>query len=63
MENERLILAIGRIERSLSRIESAKAKGNASTGDPALEQRHIVLKQEMQQAIETIDNMIARQER
>jgi len=61
MDNERMILAIGRIERALSRIEAAKDKlSNGS--DNALEERHSALKLEMQQAIETIDGLIAKQE-
>ncbi len=62
MENERVILAIGRIERALSRAQSAIEENAGSTGDPALEKRHAALKSEMQQAIQTIDGMIARQE-
>ena len=62
MENERLILAIGRIERALSRIEAAKEKNTAPQPDEALEQKHTALKEEMQQAIQTIDGLIARQE-
>lgn len=61
MDNERTILAIGRIERALSRIETAKSLGT-STQDDKLEKRHAALKGEMQQAIKTIDGLIARQE-
>ncbi len=61
MDNERVILAIGRIERALSRIEAAKSTG-LSEMDPALEQRHEALKAEMRQAIQTIDGLIERQE-
>ena len=62
MQNERVIVAIGRIERALSRIEAAKPKDAGSPMDPALEMRHAVLKDEMEQAIKTIDGLIARQE-
>ncbi len=62
MENERVIIAIGRIERALSRIEAAKATSPAIAADAALEERHSALKEEMKQAIETIDGLIARQE-
>ncbi len=62
MGNERIIMAIGRIERALSRIEVAKDKLPGNQPDPALEERHSALKQEMQQAIETIDGLIAKQE-
>ena len=67
MENERVILAIGRIERALSRIESANqamAKRQPDLlKDVELEKRHAALKNEMKQAIHTIDGLIARQER
>ena len=62
MENERVISAIGRIERALSRIETAKSKPTASDQDESLDRRHTALKQEMQQAIKTIDGLIAKQE-
>jgi hypothetical protein len=61
MDNERVILAIGRLERALSRIESANSSMKASF-DPALEARHEALKAEMKQAIRTIDGLIERQE-
>ncbi len=61
MDNEPVILAIGRIERALSRIESAKSTENRDI-DPALAARHEALKSEMQQAIQTIDSLIERQE-
>jgi phage host-nuclease inhibitor protein Gam len=61
MDNERVILAIGRLERALSRIESAKSTMKADV-DQALEARHEALKEEMKQAIRTIDGLIERQE-
>lgn len=61
MDNERVILAIGRIERALSRIEAAKST-QLSEMDPELEKRHEALKAEMRQAIQTIDGLIERQE-
>ena len=61
MDNEPVILAIGRIERALSRIESA-ASAMKTNLDPALEERHEALKAQMKQAIETIDSLIERQE-
>ena len=61
MDNERVILAIGRIERALSRIEGASSSLNTSP-DTALEARHEALKAEMKQAIRTIDGLIERQE-
>ncbi|MEO9469041.1 hypothetical protein [Parasphingorhabdus sp.] len=62
MENERVILAIGRIERALTRIETARNNSPAVRQDEALEQRHAALRGEMQEAIRTIDGLIARQE-
>lgn len=62
MENERVILAIGRIERALSRIENARDKVSVTQPDKGLEQRHEALKNEMQEAIRTIDGLIAKQE-
>lgn len=62
MENERVILAIGRIERALSRIQAAKEAAVSQQPDQALEKRHAALKEEMKQAIHTIDGLIARQE-
>ena len=62
MENERVILAIGRIERALSRIEAVKNAATSQPHDEALEKRHAALKSEMKQAIHTIDGLIARQE-
>ncbi len=62
MENERVILAIGRIERALSRIQATKEAAVGQQPDQALEQRHAALKEEMKQAIHTIDGLIARQE-
>lgn len=62
MENERVILAVGRIERALSRIEAAAQASTNGQADAALEKRHAALKDEMKQAIHTIDGLIARQE-
>lgn len=61
MDNERVILAIGRLERALSRIETANSRMKADV-DPALAARHEALKAEMKQAIRTIDGLIERQE-
>lgn len=62
MENERVILAVGRIERALSRIEAVAQASTHGQPDAALEKRHAALKDEMKQAIHTIDGLIARQE-
>ena len=61
MDNERVILAIGRIERALSRIDSASSSMKTDA-DAALEARHEALKAEMKRAIRTIDGLIERQE-
>lgn len=61
MDNERVILAIGRLERALSRIETA-ISDNKPDIDAALAARHEALKAEMKQAIQTIDGLIERQE-
>ena len=62
MDNEPIILAIGRIERALSRIESANRTKKTEI-DPALAERHEALKAELKQAIQTIDGLIERRER
>ena len=54
-----MILAIGRIERALSRIEMALDSIPANGSDNGLERRHDRLKEEMQRAIETVDNLIS----
>ena len=61
MDNDRVILAIGRIERALSRIETAKSTVKTDIG-PELQARHEALKSEMKQAIRTIDGLIERRE-
>jgi len=61
MDNERVILAIGRLERALSRLETATSD-NKPDIDAALAARHEALKAEMKQAIQTIDGLIERQE-
>ena len=61
MDNDRVILAIGRIERALSRIETAKSTVKTDI-DPELQARHEALKSEMKQAIRTIDGLIERRE-
>ncbi|MDZ7587799.1 MAG: hypothetical protein U5J78_01035 [Parasphingorhabdus sp.] len=59
MNDDRLILAIGRIERALSRIEKATASSDADAG---LAARHDILKTELRLAIEQIDQVIASEE-
>lgn len=66
MSNDRIITAIGRIERALSRVETAINNSASYAGlegpDSALEARHLALKEEMKQAIRTIDSLIKQQE-
>lgn len=78
MGNERLILAIGQMERALSRLEKAQAKlretkpkpENASRDDGLLESRlnalmedHQALKRAASDALSQIDGIIANEER
>ncbi len=62
MENEPTILAIGRIERALSKIEQfqAKPKG-AAYGE--LQSRHEILRRETQRAITQIDGILSEEAR
>jgi hypothetical protein len=55
MAQERLILAIGRIERALSRLETVKATAG---GDTELRARHEALKSEARTAIRDIDALL-----
>jgi hypothetical protein len=58
MSQERLILAIGRIERALSRIEQAPMPVSASA-DNDLARRHEKLKAETKAVLSDIDRLIA----
>jgi hypothetical protein len=55
MAQERLILAIGRIERALSRLEAVKVP---TGGDTELQARHEALKSETRAAIRDIDALL-----
>lgn len=55
MAQERLILAIGRIERALSRLEMVKVSGR---DDSELLARHEALKSETRAAIRDIDALL-----
>ncbi len=66
MENERLILAVGRIENALTKIETQwSTQQTSETSEQQdsyvkeLENRHNELKKELTLAIETIDELIA----
>jgi hypothetical protein len=58
MADERYIVAIGRIERALSRIEQL-APSPATSGDTDLVERHERLKTEARAAIEGMDKILA----
>jgi hypothetical protein len=61
MSHQRLIMAIGRIERALSRMERIEISSVNETGtDAALSDRHEKLKAETLIAIRDIDGLIAR---
>ena len=62
MAQQRLIQAIGRIERALSRLEQAPLKTTVSTDDSELIAKHEQLKAETQAAIRDIDRILAGQE-
>ncbi|RRQ52261.1 hypothetical protein [Sphingorhabdus wooponensis] len=58
MIEQRFIVAIGRIERALSRIEKS-ATTSASAGDSDLVERHEKLKSETRIAIQDLDKILA----
>jgi len=58
MADERLIFAIGRIERALSRIEKLAISPTASDGSD-LSKRHEKLKSETLAAIHDMDKILA----
>jgi hypothetical protein len=58
MVGQRLIVAIGRIERALSRLEQAPAPLTGD-GDAELSERHEKLKSETRAAIAEIDRILA----
>ena len=58
MIEQRFFVAIGRIERALSRIEKS-AIAPASAGDNDLAERHEKLKSETHMAIQDLDKILA----
>ena len=58
MIEQRFFVAIGRIERALSRIEKS-AIAPASAGDNDLAERHEKLKSETHMAIRDLDKILA----
>jgi hypothetical protein len=59
MTQQRLIQAIGRIERALSRLERAPARPENGVDDNDLLARHEKLKSETRAAIADIDQILA----
>lgn len=59
MVQQRLIQAIGRIERALSRLEQAPPKTNSMADDSGLIAKHEQLKAETHAAIKDIDRILA----
>ncbi|MCJ8156018.1 hypothetical protein [Sphingomonas sp. LaA6.9] len=63
MSEDRLILAIGRLERALSRVEAAAGRPVRTHDDAALQslsERHEKLKSQVESAIEALDRLIAK---
>jgi hypothetical protein len=60
MAEQRLMQAIGRIERSLARLEQVDLSAAASAIDHDLQQRHASLKTAAQSALDEIDKLLAR---
>ena len=58
MIDQRFIVAIGRIERALSRIEKSAASP-VPTGDNDLAERHETLKSETRIALRDLDKILA----
>jgi hypothetical protein len=59
MADQRLILAIGRIERALSRLEQIPAKQSSTASDVDLTDKYERLKAETRSAIADIDRILA----
>ncbi|WP_152414600.1 hypothetical protein [Blastomonas sp. AAP53] len=66
MANERLILAIGQMERALTRLETAQARlaatpqASVSATDSELQARHDQLKAAAADALAGIDSLLAK---
>lgn len=67
MADDRIIVAIGRIERALSRLEriaespapTAQSAGASAPGHDRLVERHAALRAETESTIATLDRLIA----
>jgi hypothetical protein len=66
MVNERAAMALSRIEQALARIETAalapQRGGEANLAQAQLEQRHAMLRQELQHTLGDIDQLISQSE-
>jgi hypothetical protein len=60
MAEQRLMQAIGRIERSLARLEQVDLSAASAAIDHDLQQRHASLKTAAQSALDEIDKLLAR---
>ncbi len=63
MAQERIIMAIGRIERTLARLETAGVRPDiaaqgGSDGDADIARRHAALKAEAVRAVGAIDDLL-----
>lgn len=66
MDNDRLILGIGRLEQALTRVERAAARIRSApppvSAEPLLVERHRRLRETMEGAVARIDAILGRQE-
>ncbi len=60
MAQQRMIEAIGRLERAVSRLEQVRIS-EAPAHDPELEQRYSALKSATEQAVAEIDRLLAKE--
>jgi hypothetical protein len=60
MPQDRMMQAIGRIERALGRLETVDLKSPIQSAEPSdLQQRHDRLRQETQAAIGDLDHLLS----
>ena len=60
MPQDRMMQAIGRIERALGRLETVDLKSQMQSAEPSdLQQRHDRLRQETQAVIGELDHLLA----
>jgi hypothetical protein len=62
MMDDRLMTAIGRLDRALSRIEKSCTTTAAWAGDDDLALRHVRLRDVSQSVLQRLDRIIAEQE-